>query len=295
VRKALKDQGTRGAHLHEFLPVRLIDSGPADYAALQPACPIAGEQLLLTKSIVKWFWDNYVPNLAQRREVYALPLQASIEQLRGLPPAHIQIAGNDVLRDEGLAYARKLDAAGVEVTLVCYDGMIHDYGTRATGGTTASWLPEIGPGADADPSFDSFTVIPKRIQGSAVISRQLVYQSSPDIQAFIANDLATAISVAVDNAALNGTGVAPQPLGILNYPANLAFSYVYSSRSANVTFGGPTTWANVLLFEKNVELGNVVNDGTFGYVTDPLCRDKWQQQTKTPGATQYPVYLGKHE
>jgi acetyl esterase len=81
----------------------------------------------LTKNMVKWFWDNHVPNVAQRREIYASPLQASIEQLKGLPPAHIQIAGNDVLRDEGVAYARKLDAAGVEVTLVCYDGMIHDY------------------------------------------------------------------------------------------------------------------------------------------------------------------------
>jgi acetyl esterase len=82
----------------------------------------------LTKNMMKWFWDNYVPDLAQRREVYAFPLQASIEQLTGLPPAHIQVAGNDVLRDEGVAYARKLDAAGVEVTLVSYDGMIHDYG-----------------------------------------------------------------------------------------------------------------------------------------------------------------------
>jgi hypothetical protein len=152
-------------------------------------------------------------------------------------------------------------------------------------------VPEIGPGTDTDQSFDSFTATPRRIQASTVVSRQLVYQSSPDIEAFIANDLANAIAVAVDNAALNGTGVAPQPLGILNYPANMPGSYTYSSRSTNVTFGGPTTWGNVLLFEKNVELGNVVNDGTFGYVTDPLCRDKWQQQTKTPGATQYPVYL----
>jgi acetyl esterase/lipase len=54
-------------------------------------------------------------------------VQAGIAQLKGLPPAHIQIAGRDVLRDEGLAYARKLDAAEVEVTLVRYDGMIHDY------------------------------------------------------------------------------------------------------------------------------------------------------------------------
>jgi len=162
---------------------------------------------------------------------------------------------------------------------------------RCITGGTASWYPEIGPGTDADQQFDSFTATPKRIQASTVVSRQLVYQSSPDIEAFIANDLATAIAVAVDNAALNGTGVAPQPLGILNYPANLSGSYVYASRSANVTFGGPTTWANVLLFEKNVELGNLTNNGTFGYATDPLCRDKWQQQTKTPGATQYPVYL----
>jgi len=55
--------------------------------------------------------DNYVPDVAQRREVYASPLQSSIEQLQGLPPAHIQVAAN-VLRDDGLAYARKLDSAG---------------------------------------------------------------------------------------------------------------------------------------------------------------------------------------
>jgi acetyl esterase len=85
------------------------------------------EGYLITKNTMKWFWDNHVPDLAQRREVYASPLQAGIEQLKGLPPAHIQIAGNDVLRDEGVAYARKLDAAEVEVTLVRYDSMIHDY------------------------------------------------------------------------------------------------------------------------------------------------------------------------
>jgi hypothetical protein len=162
---------------------------------------------------------------------------------------------------------------------------------RTIGGTTASWLPEIGAGTDTDPTIDSITITPKRIQGSTVISRQLVYQSSVDVEAYIANEIATAIGVAVDNAAINGTGVAPQPLGILNYPANLPASYAYDHRSANVTFGGPSTWANVLLFEKNVELGNVINDGTFGYATDPLCRDKWQQSSKQAGATPYPVYL----
>ena len=82
----------------------------------------------LTKPLMKWFWDNYTTDPKQRAERFASPLQATTEQLKGLPPALVQTAEFDVLRDEGEAYAHKLDAAGVTVTAVRYNGMIHDYG-----------------------------------------------------------------------------------------------------------------------------------------------------------------------
>jgi acetyl esterase/lipase len=86
------------------------------------------EGRFLSRNMMIWFWDNYLPDQEKRKEIYASPLQATIDQLKGLPPALIQTAENDVLRDEGEAYARKLDEAGVPVTLTRHMGLIHDYG-----------------------------------------------------------------------------------------------------------------------------------------------------------------------
>jgi len=82
----------------------------------------------LTKNMMQWFWDNYTTDATQRAQIHASPLRATTEQLRGLPAALVQTAEFDVLRDEGEGYARKLDAAGVPVTAVRYNGMIHDFG-----------------------------------------------------------------------------------------------------------------------------------------------------------------------
>lgn len=87
-----------------------------------------GDKRFLTTPLMKWMWDLYTTDPQQRKEIYASPLQASVDQLKGLPPALIQVAESDILRDEGEAYGRKLDEAGVTVTTVRYDGMIHDFG-----------------------------------------------------------------------------------------------------------------------------------------------------------------------
>lgn len=82
----------------------------------------------LTRSMMKWFWDAYTTKPEERQQIFASPLQATSDQLKGLPPALIITAEKDVLRDEGEAYGRKLDAAGVPVVTIRYNGMIHDFG-----------------------------------------------------------------------------------------------------------------------------------------------------------------------
>jgi acetyl esterase len=81
----------------------------------------------LTKKAMQWFWDAYLPDVSVRMQPTASPLNATIEQLRGLPPALVAVAENDVLRDEGEAYARKLSLAGTPVTSVRYNGTVHDF------------------------------------------------------------------------------------------------------------------------------------------------------------------------
>jgi len=81
----------------------------------------------LTKEAMSWFWDQYLPDAGKRSDIHASPLNASIEQLNGLPQTLLLVDENDVLRDEGEAYGRKLTQAGVKVTSIRYNGTIHDF------------------------------------------------------------------------------------------------------------------------------------------------------------------------
>jgi len=81
----------------------------------------------LTRAAMEWFWDAYAPNKEDRRKITATPLSATLDQLEGLPPALVIVDENDVLRDEGEAYARKLMEAGVDVTAVRFLATHHDF------------------------------------------------------------------------------------------------------------------------------------------------------------------------
>lgn len=86
-----------------------------------------GDDRFLSRAFMKYGWDLYAPDAETRNNPYVSPLRASLDQLKGLPPALVITAENDPLRDEGEAYARKLKEAGVSVDAVRYNGTIHDF------------------------------------------------------------------------------------------------------------------------------------------------------------------------
>jgi acetyl esterase len=113
-----REQGPRIAFQNLVYPVVDHDFGRASY--VENAAGFG-----LSQDTMRWYWDQYVPEEADRDNPLASPFRAT--DLSGLPPAFIQTAEFDPLRDEGEAYARRLEQAGVPVTLKRYDGVIHGF------------------------------------------------------------------------------------------------------------------------------------------------------------------------
>ena len=81
----------------------------------------------LSKKAMEWFWDAYLSDEKYKDDIYVSPLKAEISDLKNLPPTLVITGENDVLRDEGEAYARKLIEAGVDTVCVRINNTCHDF------------------------------------------------------------------------------------------------------------------------------------------------------------------------
>jgi acetyl esterase len=88
-----------------------------------------GQGFYNPRPALQWYWEQYVPSLADRSHPYAAPLNAD---LRGLPPAVVVTAGHDPLRDEGIAFGDALERASVPTTRLNYEGGVHGFMTMPT-------------------------------------------------------------------------------------------------------------------------------------------------------------------
>jgi HK97 family phage major capsid protein/HK97 family phage prohead protease len=160
---------------------------------------------------------------------------------------------------------------------------------RQTGAGQAYWLAENAAVTAQSQTFDQVGLSPKRLAAWTNYSKQLVAQSSLDIENIVRDDLLSVIGIEQDHAALYGTGVGNnQPTGLLTYAANAAGAYNYALRSPDVVFGATATWPKVVSFEGNVEDSNVDLDDTAAYVTSPKVKAAWKT---IPKAVNYPEYL----
>ncbi len=114
-----RDAGIALAGQYLAYPVTDHDFSTASYRE------VGGENYLLSEADMRWFWDHYCPPAVDRDNPLVSPLR--VASAEGLPPAMIHVAQLDPLRDEGLAYAARLEEAGVPVRTRCDQGMLHGY------------------------------------------------------------------------------------------------------------------------------------------------------------------------
>ena len=112
-------------HNGPALCFQLLAYPVTDHDLERPSYAENGEGLMLTTDTMAYFWSHYCPSAAHRTDPQASPIHAT--NLSNLPPALVLTAEFDPLRDEGAAYAAKLEAAGVATTYLCASGLIHDF------------------------------------------------------------------------------------------------------------------------------------------------------------------------
>ena len=123
---------------------QLAESKPAMQLLIYPVCDLSekrdsyrlfGEGFFLTERNMDWYRTHYLSDQAEARDPRVSPLLA--EDLSGAPRTYLTIAGFDPLRDECLAYGRRLEEAGVDVDVVLHEGLIHGFANMTRLGHTA--------------------------------------------------------------------------------------------------------------------------------------------------------------
>lgn len=153
---------------------------------------------------------------------------------------------------------------------------------RQSGGATAYWIAEGSSGTVSGQTFDQVPMSPKTLMGRTQIGRQLLLQSSIDVEAFVRNDLATVLGLALQAAAIKGGGT-NEPKGIL--------STTGIGSVGTGTNGDAPTWANIVALETAVAVANA-DVGTLGYLTNAAVRGKLKTTQKFSGSNANAIWAG---
>jgi len=153
---------------------------------------------------------------------------------------------------------------------------------KQTGAASVTWLAnESSTVGEGNQTFAQIAMTPKTVGGYTEISRQLLIQSSPEVEGLVMLDLATVVALAIDLAGLNGSGASGQPTGILQ-----------TSGIGSVT-GTSLDYADIIEFQSDVFAGNALVDAS-GYVTTGAVAGLLKQRVKF-SSTASPLWDGRLE
>ncbi len=141
---------------------------------------------------------------------------------------------------------------------------------KQSGGATAYWVAESGAPTESQQTIAQVTMQAKTVGAFTDISRQLLKQSSIDVEGFVQRDLAAVLGLAIQQAAISGTGQNNQPSGLLT---------LITPSVIGGTDGAAPTWANIIELETDVAVANA-DVGSMGYLTNAKVRGKLKGTTK---------------
>lgn len=243
-------------------PPAMLDMTPAEvkryslFRALKAAAENdwseAGLEYEAHKELAKRF------NEKRGKRSFFVPLDVQQRDLSAVTAA----AGGRLVATENMSFIEILRARSVAMQMGAtrMSGLVGNVTVPSqTGAATASWLAnETTAASESDQTFGQMALSPKNVAAYTEISRQLMLQASPSAEQIVMNDLASVVALAVDSAAINGSGASGQPLGIVG-----------TAGIGSVT-GTSLAYAGILEFQTDVLAANaLVNPGTAGYVTTP--------------------------
>ncbi len=148
---------------------------------------------------------------------------------------------------------------------------------RQTGAATAYSLAEQAQVTKSTQTIGQIAMTPHRVGAWNTYTKQLMLQSSVDVENFVRDDLMKVLAIKMDRMILQGMGAA-EPLGIKN-----------TTGIGAVTFGGRATWTDVISFETQLALANA-DVGRMAYITAPEVRGMWKTVMKIAAST-FPIFL----
>jgi len=157
---------------------------------------------------------------------------------------------------------------------------------RQTGGATAYWVAESGAITDSELTFDLLGLVPHTVGATSPYSKQLLQQSSSDIESFLRADLQKRLAITEDLAFFQGTSGA-QPLGIFNLATATTEGTPVAGKTTKVTYGAAATWADVVGIIADLMEANVIFDGTFKHVISPATWAKWATKSVDTGSGRF--------